>query len=89
VGWRLKPRLRAYGHNVRLRGHPDIVGDVEPAQAGFVAEGPKARRREFIRQWSSIHLEVEHEHDREEAEEDRAADGQRVAGGGPFAQGMS
>jgi hypothetical protein len=52
-------------------------------------KAPKARRREFSRQWSSIHLEVEHEHDREEAEEDRAADGQRVAGGGPFAQGMS
>jgi hypothetical protein len=35
----------------------------------------KAQRREFIRQRSSIHLEVEDEHDSEEAEEDRAADG--------------
>jgi hypothetical protein len=26
MGWRLKPRLRAYGHQVRLRGLPPAGG---------------------------------------------------------------
>ena len=41
--WRLKPRLWAFRHHVRLRGRLEIALRSEPAHAGFVANGPQAR----------------------------------------------
>jgi hypothetical protein len=51
----MKSRLRAFRHNVRLRGRPEITTLVKPAQAGCVAARPRGAVSTASRFLTTLH----------------------------------